>query len=97
MGCSSGDGTGYNNVGEIPCLISGAGFKERPKKITNLVNSILQLGNKLVSASWRDISKMSTNQIHANSIRYKRKWACSCSYERVLTEGKHILGYHRLY
>lgn len=97
MGCSSGDGTGYNNVGEIPCLTSGAGFEERHKKVTNLINSILQLGNKLVSASWREISKMSTNQIHANSIRHKHKWICLCSQRRVLTEGEHILGYHRLY
>ena len=65
MGCSSRDGTGYNNVGEIPCRISGADINARHKKVTNLVSSVFELENELVS-KLEEISKMSTNQIHAN-------------------------------
>ena len=41
------------------------GFRNEIKRITNLVNGILELENKLVSKLER-ISKMSTNQVHAN-------------------------------
>lgn len=40
---------------------------------------------------------MSTNKIHANFMRCKREQTSSQSYKRVLTQGKHILGYHGLY
>lgn len=66
MGCSSGDGTGYNRVGEIPCLISGAGVEERHDKMTDLVNSILKLENKLVSRlerNFQDVYQPDTHKL----------------------------------
>ena len=66
MGCSSGGGTGYNSVGETPCPISGTGVEERHKKLTNLVNSILELENKLVSTlerNFQDVYQPETRKL----------------------------------
>ena len=66
MGCSSRDGTGYNNVGEIPCLISGADINARHKKVTNLVNSVFELENELVSKlerNFQDVYQPDTRKL----------------------------------
>jgi len=66
MGCSFGDGTGYNNVGEIPCLISGVGIEQRHEKMTDLVNSILELENELVSKlerNFQDVYQPDTRRL----------------------------------
>jgi hypothetical protein len=67
MGCSSGDGTGYNRVGEIPCLILGAGVLEKHKEMTNLVDSILelekQIGERKLERNFQDVYQPDTRKL----------------------------------